>query len=285
MHDKSTQAANHDFVTNVRKTIDQSDILVIGDTCQDVYYAVQEGRNIPGSTRAIDVVGLPVIEQGMASFVASQVRELGPRVKLITSGKCTIERYGDLVIRRPNTAPSERAILAGIEQHKDECHAVIVSDYNRGAITSKVMEAIDQIALNMPVFIDPGRGKADAFYGTKFRLSKRNQSELADIGQTQRSGQYSLITGGWRGMWLTNNATQKTTFIPSIDVDAIDPTGCGDVCIATICCFVLAGANMLEACRAAAVAAGLKATKQGCQPVTMQEICAVFEQWSMQEVQ
>src|SRR3990167_3885452 len=174
--------------------------------------------------------------------------------------------------------------------------AIIVSDYDKGVVTSDVLGVIQRYSNEnvIPVFIDPKVSNAVEYKRYwKWCILTPNSAEaigmvdrphdLEDAGRTilQRYGcSHVLITRGDEGMTLFSiGKSHLSADIVSADIPAtakavFDVAGAGDTVIATLALAFASGISMRQAATLANRAAGIAVGKKGTATVTHAELFA-----------
>lgn len=183
--------------------------------------------------------------------------------------------------------------------NKCEIAAVIVSDYDKGAVTDKVLNSVGTLARskNIPIFIDPKTGHHN-FYslnGCEVVLTpNRSEAEfltgikIKTVGDVEDACRklmvtfgckYVLITRGPDGMSLCTNSqvwgrTPNTVIqhIPTTAKSVFDVSGAGDTVIATLALAYVSGYDIFSSALLANLAAGIVVGKAGTATVSAQEL-------------
>jgi D-beta-D-heptose 7-phosphate kinase / D-beta-D-heptose 1-phosphate adenosyltransferase len=179
-------------------------------------------------------------------------------------------------------------IIRAIKNKLPLCSAVIISDYGKGTITKKIIEAVMNYskAHGLPVAVDP-KGKDYSKYkgATVITPNKKEASiaslvEITDETSLNSAGKKLLkisgsknvlITRGKEGMSLFSK-NGKTVHIPSVPREVFDITGAGDTVISTVAIALASGAEILDAVILSNHAASVVITKVGTQPVRIEEL-------------
>jgi rfaE bifunctional protein kinase chain/domain len=187
----------------------------------------------------------------------------------------------------------ESALLAGLRERLPSCRAVIVSDYEKGVVTPRVVKQAVAAARRrrIPVLVDPKvrhfpryRGatvvtpnQAEAEQATGLRI--RTATDLLATGERllkMLACQAALVTRGEHGMSLFEKS-RKPVHIPTAARQVYDVTGAGDTVIATLALALCAGATLAEAAQLANRAAGVVVGKVGTATAAPEEVLASFE--------
>jgi D-glycero-beta-D-manno-heptose-7-phosphate kinase len=194
--------------------------------------------------------------------------------------------------RTPVNGQTEDAIIAAARAALANADALVISDYDKGVITPRVLsEVLPAAYQRMPVLIDP-KMRNFAFYRPATLITPNhhealrmtNTEEDSDAGlrvagqkiREQLSCDAVLITRGDRGMILLegkNDPVQVSTAAREV----YDVTGAGDTVIATLGAALACGASMTDAALLANHAAGIVVGKVGTATATINEVLDSIE--------
>ncbi len=299
---------------NVRKNLEKLDgtVLVVGDIMLDKYTPVRV-RGVSPEGAHLDVMPLadvqPRMYPGGAANSAFNVAAFGGNVTLIglrgVDAECVAsETYRTIVKERLadyhfNWQPMMRisheqtvvdkidkdALVERIKEQKGKADVVLVSDYAKGVITSKTMDAI--YGLDVPVIIDTRPQHAELYKGA-FLLTP-NLKEAGDItgvkGEVHKVSaalkkMYKhanvLITAGADGMYLYSReeGTHALSAISS-GMEVIDNSGAGDTVAAMMALGIASKLSLVESMELANLAAGVVVRKRGTGTATREEILSL----------
>jgi rfaE bifunctional protein kinase chain/domain len=186
--------------------------------------------------------------------------------------------------------PLEDQLIAQLETALPSCGALVLSDYQKGVVTPRVMLAVRALARRrrVPVLVDPKlrhfllyRGVSlvtpnqfEAEQATGLRI--RSDADLRAAGARILSllrCQAVLITRGEHGMSLFQRDA-RSVHIPTAAREVFDVTGAGDTVIATAALAISAGASLEPAARLANLAAGVVVGKLGTATASPDEVMA-----------
>ena len=195
-----------------------------------------------------------------------------------------VDREKRSVLSAAASEAFQSACLRGLEQ----CDAVLLSDYAKGALSGPLCAAVikrarelgkliaaDPKPANMAWFagasvVTPNLGEAQAASGVPIT----DDASAAKAGQTLlqrlKSGGV-LVTRGEHGMTLVQ-ADGAVTHIPTRAQEVFDVTGAGDTVIATLTLALAAGAPLPEASALANAAAGIVVGEIGVAVVTPEQL-------------
>ena len=202
----------------------QFNILLLGDSCRDIYQFGTVDRLSPEAPVPVFVPSYREERDGMASNVFKNLEALGcdvnylfgetsTKTRLIDSrSRQQIVRIDDDVESEPMTF--ETAIPPGYD-------AIVISDYNKGLITYELVEELRK-EFSGPIFVDTKKQNLARFEGC---IVKINQVEHA-----ARSSDCSnmIITQGKQGALYNNK------MYPAAAIDVIDVCGAGDTFLAAL---------------------------------------------------
>ena len=190
-------------------------------------------------------------------------------------------------------AALEDGLVGRLRGALPSCGALIVSDYQKGVITPRLMKAVVSLARRrgIPVLVDPKvrhfalyRGVAlvtpnqlETEQATGIRI--RGEDDLLAAGarilRKLRCGA-ALVTRGEQGMSLFEGGS-RPLHIPTAAREVFDVTGAGDTVIATVALALCGGARLAEAAMLANYAAGVVVGKVGTATAAPDELMAAVE--------
>jgi len=225
-----------------------------------------------------------------AALIAVPDRRTTSKVRVVTTRNQQVARIdyetdGDL-----DTA-AEDAITAVVDQHLDDVRVLLVSDYQKGVVTRRVMDHLLTRARErrVPLLVDPKVPHLDFYRGATLITPNQGEAEAAAARRIrtmedarnaarllmERAGvEGVLITLGERGMWLSHLEVDGS--LPAVAREVSDVTGAGDTVIATLALALAAGAQPGEAAALANEAAGIVVGKFGAATVTTEELRRQF---------
>ncbi len=182
----------------------------------------------------------------------------------------------------------EARLIAAVRAAGSGVDAFLVSDYGYGSVTTRVFEAVLEMARRRGavVAVDsrydlPRFRGATAATPNEPEVEALTGAELGDERALEKAGRavlerlessYLLITRGSRGMALLEREG-PVTFMPIHGSDQIaDVTGAGDTVISAFTVALAAGAGAVEAAWLANVAGGVVVMKRGTATVSPQEL-------------
>ena len=179
------------------------------------------------------------------------------------------------------------ALAATVRDRAAGAAVVVLSDYQKGAITRAVAQSAIAAArgARVPVLIDPKVPHVDYYGGaslvtpnhheaeavTLMRIRSADEAQQAAYRFRERVGCESvLITRGEHGMWLL--APDGEFDLPAEAREVADVTGAGDTVIAAMAIGLAGGGSLQQAARLANRAAGLAVSHFGPTAVSAVEL-------------
>src|SRR5436853_906102 len=243
---------------------------------------------IVGSDTTADHMRAAFHDIGVASdsIVVDSSRATTLKTRIIAHNQQVVR--ADRESRAPISTPVEEAIIAAFASALDTADAVVVSDYNKGLLTPKVLAATLAAARqsDIAVCLDP-KMRSFANYQPVTVITPNHQEAaeatglaIEDDASLNEAGRRLLdaidcravlITRGEEGMALFTDGGEVTR-IPTVAREVYDVTGAGDTVIATLALALAAGATFAEAAILANHAAGVVVGKVGTATVTRDEL-------------
>jgi D-beta-D-heptose 7-phosphate kinase/D-beta-D-heptose 1-phosphate adenosyltransferase len=186
---------------------------------------------------------------------------------------------------------SIEAVLRAIDAAIGRADAVVLEDYNKGLLATRVIEHAVARARErgVPVVVDPKYRNFFAYRGATIFKPNRRELESA-LGATmdldhepslpqafEKLGvEHLLLTLGERGMLLMS-AKGETKRIPTTAREVYDVVGAGDTVTAYLAVMLAAKASAYEAAVVANYAAGVEVGKLGAATVSPEEILSAHD--------
>ena len=216
-----------------------------------------------------------------------KTRVIGGRQQLVRIDREKRHEIGDTQFQ---------ALQTFLENTIEKYKAVVISDYGKGVITTRVLDLLRSLTekTNIPVVVDPKDthfsnykgftvvtpNLTEASLGAGFKIKDR--TTLLEAGNTLLSIMDCtsvLITRGSEGMSLF---TQGNTVldIPTRARGVFDVSGAGDTVVSTIALSLACGLSNIEAAHLANWAAGVVVAKYGTATVDKDELKAYIERFA-----
>jgi D-glycero-beta-D-manno-heptose-7-phosphate kinase len=212
--------------------------------------------------------------------------------------KTRIIAHNQLVVRAdrerrtPINADVEDRMISILRGVIAEADAFVVSDYDKGVVTPRVLGEILPLAYErIPVLIDPKLRNFASYRPATLvtpnhheALRMTNLEEDSDDGLLQAAKLIHaklecdsvLVTRGSKGMLLLEGDGEPV-YVETVAREVYDVTGAGDTVIATLASALAAGASILEAATLANHAAGIVVGKIGTASATADELIESFK--------
>lgn len=186
------------------------------------------------------------------------------------------------------SATLSAAFLSGLDEAIEKTDIVILSDYNKGLLTSELSLAIIARcdALGKKIIVDP-KGLDYSKYNGAY-LIKPNRKELAEAAKTVSvhtqadlesaasiifectAAAYLIVTLSEGGIAIITPDDSK--ILPVVATEVYDVTGAGDTVMATLAYCLSLGFDIEDACRYANFAASIVIKQIGSATTTIDEI-------------
>jgi rfaE bifunctional protein kinase chain/domain len=215
-----------------------------------------------------------------------------------TTAKTRIIARGQQIVRIDDEidslleGPDLTRLIAAARDALADADALLLEDYNKGALAPGLILAVMEIARRrgIPIVVDPKYRQFFEYAGaTVFKPNRRElESALGAAVDLQNGNALPealtrlkvdnlLVTLGQEGMVLvTKDGT--LTQIPSIARQIYDVSGAGDTVTAWLGTALAAGATVREAAQLANYAAGVEVGKPGVATVSPEEVLAAHEE-------
>jgi bifunctional ADP-heptose synthase (sugar kinase/adenylyltransferase) len=264
-------------------------ILVIGDTAEDVFIRVDATRLSPEYPVAVVKPHSVNSNAGMAGNVLANIRSLAPeaQVALLAPKMPSVKtRYVDRktnhnFLRVDQDAVSEPLDAALFQSAlKVLPDAVVISDYGKGFLTPQVMQGIAEYAAanNIATFCD-----TKSLLGTWSKhllIVKINEVELAahtKVGiKPWEHCQHLIVTKGGAGMDLYAQDGSISYHSPGVRAEVADSVGCGDSVLAALAIRYLGRNGVKGAMDYANKVGAVAVSKRGCVAVRHDEVPPLF---------
>jgi D-beta-D-heptose 7-phosphate kinase/D-beta-D-heptose 1-phosphate adenosyltransferase len=223
-------------------------------------------------------------------LVIDESRPSTTKTRIIAHSQLVVR--ADREQRTPVNGNTEKQILESLKRALQQADAFVVSDYDKGVVTPRILGEILQFAYErVPVLIDP---KIRNFnYYRPASLITPNHHEALRMTNLEEDSDYGLhqagriireklscdavvITRGERGIMLLEGDGEPV-FVQTTAREVYDVTGAGDTVIATLAAALATGATMFEAANLANHAAGIVVGKVGTATASAGELLATFD--------
>ncbi|HEX8635796.1 MAG TPA: D-glycero-beta-D-manno-heptose-7-phosphate kinase [Pyrinomonadaceae bacterium] len=240
---------------------------------------------------ALEEAGAPGANVAAARLIVDESRPTTTKTRIIAHNQLVVR--ADRERRTPVDAAIEARLVETLRAVLPEADAFVVSDYDKGAVTPRVLAEILPRAFerNIPVLIDPKIRNFDAYrpatlvtpnHHEALRLTNTEDDTdagMADAARILRDRlgcEAVLITRGEHGMLLLEGDAAPV-YVATVAREVYDVTGAGDTVIATLAAALAAGASLTEAAALANHAAGIVVGKLGTATASVEELINSFK--------
>ncbi|MCG6168018.1 D-glycero-beta-D-manno-heptose-7-phosphate kinase [Leptospira sp. FAT2] len=195
---------------------------------------------------------------------------------------------------KPITKKEEDELLQAFLERIDSANAVVLSDYDKGTLTPRIIQEVSRICLEKKkiVTVDPQVSHFFLYQGVSIltpnhheagkAIGKKleNDSEVLKAAEEiseKLSCPSLMITRGEKGMSLYLAAKKEIFHIPTVAREVFDVTGAGDTVISAYTAYHAAGLSELDASIVSNAAAGVVVGKLGAETVTPDELEASLQ--------
>jgi len=245
---------------------------------------------VVGNDRAGEMLRAELKETGLFAsgdtLILDESRPTTLKTRIIAHNQPVVRT--DRERRTPVDAETEARIIEVLTKAVEEANAFVVSDYDKGAVTQRILSEILPVAYKrgIPVLIDPKIRNFDAYrpatlvtpnHLEALRLANMEDhsdealKRAAHLIRERVDCESVLITRGERGMMLLESY-HEPVYVETVAREVYDVTGAGDTVIATLAVALAAGASMLEAAILANHAAGIVVGKIGTATASAEEL-------------
>ena len=266
--------------------------------------AANVANNVASLGGSVEIAGL-VGNDAEGSRLVEHLRRagIGTSAILADTGRCTTRKLRVVTTRNQQVAridyecdravdgDLEATLVNRIRQAAARADVVLVSDYQKGAVTRATAQAAIGAARakGVPSLVDPKVPHIEYYAGASLITPNHHEAEAVTLQRIRNTGEARsaarrfrerakcdsvLITRGEHGMWLLG--TDGEFDLPAEAREVSDVTGAGDTVIAAIALGLAAGGSLHDAARLANRAAGLAVARFGPVAITAEELKAAL---------
>lgn len=243
-----------------------SKVLLMGDSCTDVYIYGNCNRLNPEAPVPILNHTRTVIKRGMAWNVKENLHSFGIEVYMLTNEEnITKTRYIDEKSNQQMLRVDNEIKLKPMDYQilEDSYDAIVISDYDKGFITSQMLFDIVH-ASKCPVFID-SKKQILPKYNCYIKINDVEYEKLKDGGDYGNV----IITKGSKG------AEYDGILYPGKEVGVYDVVGAGDTFLSALVYGFLKTKKIQESIPLANKAAAIAVSHQGTYVLTQEDVHAI----------
>lgn len=228
--------------------------------------------------------------QAAEHLVVDEKRPSTVKTRIIAHSQLVVR--ADREMRTPVNGHTEERIISTLKDAIQNADAFVVSDYDKGAVTPRILKEILPLAYDhVPVLIDPKLRNLSSYrpatlvtpnHHEALRMTNTEEDSDGGLHRAARllrdtlSCDAVLITRGDRGMILLEGDGEPV-YVETAAREVYDVTGAGDTVIATLAAALASGSSMLEAANLANHAAGIVVGKVGTATASADELIASFQ--------
>jgi len=259
-------------------------VAALGGTVEiaGVVGADPEGSRLMQDLRAVGI--------GTSAVITDPTRCTTRKLRVVTTRNQQVARI-DYESDQAVGAEIESTLVTRIADAAARADVVLISDYQKGAVTQRTAQAaiVGAKAKGVPSLVDPKVAHIDYYAGatlitpnhleaeavTLLRIRNADGARAAAQRFRERARTQSvLITRGEHGMWLL--APDGESDLPAEAREVSDVTGAGDTVIAAMALGLAAGGSLRDAARLANRAAGLSVAHFGPVAIGADELRAAL---------
>jgi D-glycero-beta-D-manno-heptose-7-phosphate kinase len=245
------------------------------------------GNDSEGSRLMEDLRGAGI---GTAAVVCDGTRCTTRKLRVVTTRNQQVARI-DYESDQAVAGDVEAMLVKKIGEAATRADVVLISDYQKGAVTQRTAQAAIAAARvkGVPSLVDPKVPHIDFYAGATLITPNHLEAEAVTLLRIRNSEgarvaahrfrerartDNVLITRGEHGMWLLGPDGESD--LPAEAREVSDVTGAGDTVIAAMALGLAAGGSLRDAARLANRAAGLAVARFGPVAITAAELRAAL---------
>lgn len=241
-------------------------ILLLGDNCIDIYKYGTVDRISPEAPVPVFKFEHEERKFGMAGNVRNNLESLGCDVQYLHNGTSVKTRLIDIKSKQHIARLDDDVIADPIEidmEIPSIYDAVVISDYNKGAITYELIEEVRK-TFKGPVFVDTKKQDLSRFNGCILKINELEYNRRWSINDNL------IVTLGSKGAMLKNFNEEK--HFSAVESEVVDVTGAGDTFLAALTYEYLRYSNLDKAIMFAIRASAVTVKHMGVYAPTLEEI-------------
>ena len=253
----------------------QFKILIIGDSCRDIYTHGFCERVSPEAPVPILKVSYWQEKPGMALNVQKNLEAFGHETKILTNSEKLIkERFVDRKTKQHllrvdwgenrRVKPMRPDLLETIKKSNFQYDCVVVSDYDKGFICNENCFGILQSLRkdNTVIFVDSKKTDLSCFDGC---IVKLNEFEHANVKKEPVNSEIIVTLGSKGAKW-------REKIFPVCSVDVFDVCGAGDTFLAAFVTAYMSTFSFPESIEFANTCASISVKKFGNYVVSLDDL-------------
>ncbi len=218
-------------------------------------------------------------------LITDETRPSTMKTRIIAHSQLVVRT--DRELRTRVSEKIEEKLVACLKEALKQADAFVVSDYDKGVVTPRILSEILPIAYErVPVLIDPKLRNFSLYRPATLVTPNHHEAlRMSDTEDHSDDGSHAaakvireklgcdavLVTRGDRGMMLLEG-DREPVYVKTAAREVYDVTGAGDTVIAALAGALATGATMLEAAAFANHAAGIVVGKVGTATASADEL-------------
>ncbi len=199
----------------------------------------------------------------------------------------------DIESREEHPAEEMARLEARVVELTKKVHAVILSDYAKGALTASLCEAVIRAArgADVPVLVDPKTRDLSKYSGATTVCPNLSELSLATGVAAHRTDallaaaheqmiehdfRFLTVTMSEKGIRILGRSPEEDFYSPARAREVFDVSGAGDTVIATLAASLAGGLHIHTAVELANLAAGIVVGKIGTVPIEKHELISAL---------
>ena len=240
-----------------------SKVLVIGESCTDIFIYGKSIRKSPEGNGPVFIPTKEVYGAGMAGNSSNNLASMGVDVDLFsnehietTKTRFVNEDTNELYMRLDENDTSDRMDVSQLP-NVDEYDAILISDYNKGFVTEDDIEHISK--LHPLVILDTKKKLGDWCKNLKFIKLNRSEYKKNESIIKENEWLFEKIILTLDG----DGSVHKGELVPTTKVESADISGAGDTYIAGFTVKYIETNDVLESMKWANYCAGEVVKQKG----------------------
>mgnify|MGYP003114073641 CR=1 FL=1 len=247
----------------------QLKILVVGDSCEDIYHYGSCDRLSPEAPVPVFKEKSIKIVPGMSSNVVSNIKQFGCETLHITNTEqITKRRFVDSRFKQHllRVDQGEYQTLANIDTTllPLDVSAIFISDYDKGFLRPQDCEKICSLYSNLdiPIFVDSKKKNLSCFKNCFIKINKKEKTNCTSLPIDSKI----IVTVGKHG------AVYEGKNYPTTPVEVFDVSGAGDIFLSIFGLHYTLNKNVEQAINIANKYSAHSVTKFGTYIITPEDI-------------
>ena len=247
-------------------------ILLIGDSCLDVYHYGKCEKISPEAPVLVLKKESSEMIDGMAGNVKNNLEAFCNRVFFYTNTEEILKnryietRYNQHLLRvDEGETISLKPLDVNSINDNIKYDALVISDYNKGFVTSQVSQHLCDKYKDIPIFVDSKKRDLSCFSNCFVKINKKEHKNITKFGKNTKI----IVTLGSDGaMYMDENYSTK-------EVDVFDVSGAGDVFLSAMASSYLRLDDIVKSINIANICASYSVSKLGTYALKIDDLIAM----------